>query len=192
MPGQPIIRSQIQMIEALGDEAHEKIVDMFAQGEKVKTIARSLGPHGVSMRVLYGWLRSRPDVQAAWREAKIIRAATFADETHEISDTVKENPDAIAKAHLQVKNRMWQASHLDNETFGKAPKQQISIGNLHLTALEAINEEETQRRMTAMEGQKTLLESQKALPSDETVVEPEFVDDEPEPVQTRPLLADLL
>jgi hypothetical protein len=149
MPGQKIIRSQVALLDALGQERHEQLVTDFASGAKVKDMARDLK---VSIRVFYAFLRSRPDIYAAWREAKKYRAEGFAESALDIADAVAESPDAISKAHLQVKVRQWLASVNDREMYGKDAKPQgESHLHLHLTAMEEINAAETKTRMDALE-----------------------------------------
>lgn len=163
MAGQKIFRAQMASLIERGSAGQEHALEEFARGVQSKTIARDFG---VNIRVFYKWIEKDPALKAAWQEAKLYRARSFADEAQQDAEDptngrtmvvdgkivpVPINSDHIAHANLKVKTKMWLAAVNNPKEFGKAPEAVINIEHLHLTALERVNAEDTAERMKVLD-----------------------------------------
>lgn len=158
MVGQPIIRSQVAKIQALGTEGQETILEMFARGDGIAAIRAFCG---VGNRAFYEWLENAPGMKAAWNEAKKYRAQALADAAMEDAEAPAGRdatgvpltflPEHVAQAALKVKVKQWLAAVNDPQNFGKSPTAMLTINHMHLEAVEAINAEDTARRMKVLD-----------------------------------------
>lgn len=139
MAGAPVKRAMIKDIESRGGE--EWVLGMIANGETVASISRQLK---VSRELLDRWLNTDPKRKEKLAVARKQMAYSIADEILEIADTTEETHEAIAKARLRTETRKWLAGRYAPEVFGeqKATSINLSIGDLHLQALKAINNED--------------------------------------------------
>ena len=82
-------------------------------------------------------LNKTPEHRTALQNAKRQRGETYAEQALQIVDQVDENPNSIAKAREQAGIRKWLAGVSDPDTYGQKqhPQIQISVGDLHLSAL---------------------------------------------------------
>lgn len=158
MAGRPVIRNQIDLLKAKGPEAAEYALEQFAGGKSVDSLCKHFG---VGVRGFYGWIASVEGLKAAWEEAKVYRARSFADGAHEVPENLADpetgrmrtdvSSEEIALAKLRSETKRWMATVNNPAEFGKAAKQVTKIAHLHLTALQAVNAEDTERRMQALE-----------------------------------------
>jgi len=150
--GQPVFRQQLKHINSLGPEGEEHILAMIAGGAPVREVAVFLGFPPGSHTAIYKWRDETPERRAAWRMAMTHRASALAEESLDIADGVNEDPDAIRKAELRVKVRQWLAGVSDREQYGKEQRAQltINVGNMHLTAVEAVNREIQQKAIARL------------------------------------------
>lgn len=146
MPGRKIHRMQMASLRERPDGEAWILEQYVGEGLTVRQLVKALD---VSTCAFYEWLKEEPGRWERWKEAKRVRAETLAEETQEIADQVREDPDAVAKAGLRIKARQWLAKVLDPETFGERKEAVVQIGELHLTALREINAADTQRRIEA-------------------------------------------
>ena len=132
MAGQPIKRQLLSDIAKKGgiEAICEKIVD----GRTIGSIAKDFG---VSRQLLSTTLNKTPEHRTALQVAKKQRGETYAEQALQIIDQVEENPNAISKARDQAGIRRWLAGVNDPDTYGQKqqPQIQISVGDLHLSAL---------------------------------------------------------
>ena len=114
----------------------ERILERIANGETMKDVADTFG---VSRSFLSWKLNAQPGMREKLIAARQGRADKWAEETLEIADNAKEDPNAINKAKMKIDTRKWLAGVDDPERY--AAKQQqvnISIGGLHLDALRKV------------------------------------------------------
>lgn len=139
MVGTPVRRAMVKDIEARGGE--EWVLAQIANGETVTSVSRQLK---VSRDLLAKWLNSDPKRKERLQQARIHMAYAIADQILDISDNVEETHEAIAKARLRTESRKWLAGRYAPEIFGeqKTASINLTIGDLHLQALKAINQED--------------------------------------------------
>lgn len=130
-----------------------------------------------------------PDFAAAWTEAKKYRAEAHAEDAREASEApagrdektgepLRPDADHVNAANLRVKVKQWLAAVVDPKTYGKTPDVLLSIGSLHLTAVQEVNKLDTERRM-------------KILSAPAAVEGEDFTIEGPEP-EVEPAIEDLL
>ena len=148
------------------------MLEQFASGTSVTRICAD---RGIGRRALYAWMSLYPDFAAAWAEAKKYRAEAHAEDAREASEApggrdkdgtpLRADADDVNAANLRVKVKQWLALVTDPKTFGKAPDVQLTINNLHLTAVQEVNKIDTARRMqilstpAAVEGEDYTIET---------------------------------
>jgi transposase len=130
--GHPIETRLMLLIEQRG--GFEVILDKIADGVPIKKLAKD---YGVSRPLLSKVLNATPERKVLLAQARLASAASHAEDALLISDKMRPNKDAAAKARVQIAHRQWLAQSLDRETFGKQPDTQINanFGDLYLDAL---------------------------------------------------------
>lgn len=177
MTGNPIHRMQLASLRDRGVEGEAWILEKYITDPAI-SVHKLVKLLDVSTNAFYVWLKEDPERWVRWQEAKKIRAELLAEETTEISDNVKEDPDHIAKAHLKIKTRQWLAKVLDPDTFGEKRETVVQIGELHLTAVKEINAADTTRRLAAAREK----EEEEAVEADfEVMPSPADQDQDPDP-----------
>jgi hypothetical protein len=93
---------------------------------------------------MYKLLHKKDALWALFQEARRESAMALAEEASEIADELAALPDKtredVALAKLRIEQRRWLAQAYDRETFGiqqALPQQTLSIGELHLSVLQA-------------------------------------------------------
>lgn len=131
MAGNPIKRQLLADIEKAG--GFEFILSTIVDGGSIQDLAKRFG---VSRKFLSELLNKDPQQKIALKQARKMKAETFADQALQIVDTVEESPNAISKAREQANIRKWLAGVHDPETYGqKQNSVTINVGDLHLDAL---------------------------------------------------------
>ena len=175
MPGTPKWNAARDLLDMLGEDF---VLEQIAEGIALGEVARSCGPC-VSRRMLTRWIYAEAERREHYREARHAAAALLAEEAKTISDTVREERDAIAKARERIGTRKWLAGVLDRE-FAPGPKsttvelhqhQHVNIQELHLDAL---------RAKGGPAALNTALRERAVLPAPEIVVEASEVEVESE------------
>lgn len=147
MASRPIYNSQIQSLRNRGADGELEVLEWFATGKlTVHKIVKALD---VGTRPFYDWLKEDPERWGKWQEAKRLRAEMLAEDAIDIIDSAPESKEAVMKATAQAKVRQWLAACSDPERFGKRAEVNVSIGAVHLTAVEEINAADTKRRLAA-------------------------------------------
>jgi hypothetical protein len=153
MPGNPKKRASLAKLRLMSAAQFEEILIDYAQGER--PLQAVLDARGI---VMLGWrshLKEHPECKAAWEEAKRYRAESLAEASLGIADGADTTNTAdVRKAQLRVAVRHWLAARYDPERFGTSGESVVSIGQLFLTATKQVNEEDTERRIRAMEASK--------------------------------------
>jgi len=135
--GRPILRAAGVKIEAAG--GIEWVCNQIRDGRFLTDIARGLG---ITRSLLWMWvcMGKHPERKQLYQRARLEAAGAIAERAVEIADQADENsPAGVQKARLQVDTRKWITERYDPETFGKpSPSNMIMIGELHLSALQAL------------------------------------------------------
>lgn len=141
MAGNPVTRKRVAKILDLGPEGEEQIFVWLASGMPIRQIGLQLGLGEHGHRSLYRWRDASEARKHAWEQALEHRADFLAEESLELADDVREDPDAIRKAELQIKVRQWLAGVSNPKRYGKesSSRTTVNIEYLHLTAVEAFN-----------------------------------------------------
>jgi hypothetical protein len=123
-------RQSIEKIEQRG--GYLPICQRIADGETLADIARE---YEMSRSVIQQWFGRDPDRREALRRARVLAAASLADQALSIADQAESENVQVAK--LRIETRRWLASRMDPEQYGDRPTNavQINIGTLHLDAL---------------------------------------------------------
>jgi hypothetical protein len=91
------------------------------------------------------WINQTEERKEAVLRARKLKAEKLAEDALDIADNADESSNGgVNKARLQVDTRKWMASKLDPDQYGdkQGPAVNISIGDLHLTALKQMNKVE--------------------------------------------------
>jgi len=158
MPGRPFMRAMEKRIEEMGGP--EVIMDLIADGKTVAEVAEVMG---CSRRYVYMW-RDQPKwegrLKEMWAEAmkfsaeaEVEKAMREFDRIDRVIDTdpvtgeeIRRIPQSseVQLATGRAKFRQWLAARKDPERYGDQKEQQvnISIGNLHLDALQTVKARE--------------------------------------------------
>lgn len=137
MGGRPVLNKLVKDIEAMGGD--EVIFERIAGGDTITGIAAELG---VSRPFLSARLNRNALTKKMLAEALLQRASAWAEQTLEIAEGVEEEKSAIDKAKLRIDTRKWLAAIEDPDKYGnKGTAVNVSIGGLHLAALQQVQQE---------------------------------------------------
>jgi hypothetical protein len=140
MAGTPIKRALFAKIEQHG--GIEFVCAHIAEGMTIGRLAEYLE---CSRPLLSLWINQTEERKEAVLRARKLKAEKLAEDALEIADNADESSNGgVNKARLQVDTRKWMASKLDPDQYGdkQGPAVNISIGDLHLTALKQMNKAE--------------------------------------------------
>lgn len=133
MAGRPIFREAVNRIQAMGGE--QWVLDNVMGGMTLSQVSRLAD---VSRGMMYLWMHQDAKRWEAYQKAREIGAYAMAEEALEIVDN--SSPERISIDRERARMRQWLAERANKKDFGRpqdtAPAQ-ISIGQLHLTALQA-------------------------------------------------------
>ena len=133
MAGRPIMRQQHAKLDKVGEQA---ILDRIAAGISTRGLIKSLG---IGSRAFYEWLDRIEGRRDRYQHARQLWAASIAEETLEIADSVTDASEAQA-AKLKVETRRWLASRVDPTTWAdqRAPLVSVTVNDSHRNALKDI------------------------------------------------------
>jgi hypothetical protein len=140
MAGTPIKRALFAKIEQHG--GIEFVCAHIAEGMTIGRLAEYLE---CSRPLLSLWINQTEERKEAVLRARKLKAEKLAEDALDIADNADESSNGgVNKARLQVDTRKWMASKLDPDQYGdkQGPAVNISIGDLHLTALKQMNKVE--------------------------------------------------
>jgi hypothetical protein len=140
MAGTPIKRALFAKIEQHG--GIEFVCAHIAEGMTIGRLAEYLE---CSRPLLSLWINQTEERKEAVLRARKLKAEKLAEDALDIADNADESSNGgVNKARLQVDTRKWMASKLDPDQYGdkQGPAVNISIGDLHLTALKQMNKAE--------------------------------------------------
>lgn len=138
----PLKDAVIALIDERG--GLEPIYERIAAGEKMAEIAASYTPAGREKpisRPWFYWLLTRtPELKTAYEKAMELKADTLIDDAAEIVDCADTSSrEALQKADMRAKFRVWWASKLNRKTYGDPEKNSVAVNvnieSLHLDAL---------------------------------------------------------
>jgi len=117
------------------------IFERIAAGEALSKIAKD---YDCSRHTMYKLLHKKDALWTLFQEARRESAMALAEEATDIVDDLASRVgvtrEDVALGKLRVEQRRWLAQAYDRETFGiqqPAPQQQLSIGELYLSVLQA-------------------------------------------------------
>lgn len=117
------------------------VFERIGSGEALTDIAKT---YDCSRHTMYKLLHKKEQLWNLFLEARRESAMALADEATEIVDGLAKKVDVtredVALGKLRVEQRRWLAQAYDRETFGiqqQLPQQTLSIGELHLSVLQA-------------------------------------------------------
>lgn len=115
----------------------EWFLERIADGETMQAIAKEIG---CSRGLLYMWLKTDPEKQEQFRQAREMSAHAHAEDALQMADEAM-NPVMAPLVRERVQHRRWMAEKFNKQEYGKQndPAIQINIGELHLEALKAAN-----------------------------------------------------
>ena len=159
MPGRPFMRALEKRVDEMGGP--EVIMDLIADGATVREVSEVMG---CSRRYVYMW-RDQPKWQGRlkemWQvamrmsaEAEVEKASEQFSRLDRVIDTdpvtgeeIRRIPQSseVQLATGRVKFRQWLAARKDPERYGdqqQTAQVHVSIGNLHLDALQQVKARE--------------------------------------------------
>jgi len=137
MAGSPKMRQAMRRIDEQGGE---DVFDDIASGMTTVNLIKKLG---VSSRVFYKWMRSTPEREEKYYEAKRRWADYLAEETLDIADAAIDAHDAQVRK-LRIDTRKWLAARANPDNWGdrRDPLVNINVQDQHLVALRELLEPE--------------------------------------------------
>lgn len=108
-----------------------------------------------SRQMIYGWIHAGgPEREKKWEEAKKIAAHIHAEDAGEILDGHKPVTSAdVAHVKNRSEHRKWLARTFNRAAYGDDSGKidlQLNIGNLHLDALKAANQQQLEAPAPAL------------------------------------------
>jgi len=131
MAGKPKKRQLLADIKKFGAE---ELCDRIASGE---TIAGISAEFGVSRNFMSQTMNKDPDIKKLLDAARRAHGDALIDEARHLADSCEPDPNSISKMREQVSLRKWIASatNPDNWAAKQQPLVNISLGDMHLSAL---------------------------------------------------------
>ena len=132
MAGRPLLRRFSESMAKSNGE--EYVMNAVMEGISLYKIADHLD---TTRGLLYTWLHNEDGRWEAYQEARKVGAYAMVEDAHAIADSATN--ESVALARERVKVRLWQAERANREAFGqqKETNVNISVGDLHLQALQA-------------------------------------------------------
>lgn len=157
MAGRPLSKSQAFILDQLGEDL---ILDLRASGLSLRKLLEKLGG-GITVRPFYTWLDSGngADVPTAdgatrrerWNKASEIGAFAIVDRGAEKFDLLRDEETGRVKADVtreevslvkaETEYDKWRASVQNPAMNAKPDQMNITIGELHLSAVKRISEQ---------------------------------------------------
>lgn len=103
--------------------------------EEGKTVTKMADHLGVSVTMIYRYLKLNPEYKKRFAESRRDSAHTLVDQARDLTDD--SEPAEMHKVREQVKMRLWSAERYNREAFGQQKEStvQVNIGQLHLNAM---------------------------------------------------------
>lgn len=146
MAGAPLRKAMLTTLEELGKaegiSGEQWVLDQVTGGRSLRAIAKE--DLKVSENMMYKWGGETDSRREKVRHARERSSHALVDECQEIAD--ESTPVNVQVARERISIRKFKAATYDRATFGeqKAPLIAISVGDMHLTALQTVPPEPLQ------------------------------------------------